>query len=234
MKLKAKKRDVTGKAVKNLRGEGSLPAVVYGPSTKSQNILLDGKEFNQLEKEVEGSAIFDLEIDGEKKPVKVLIKEVQSDPVADQVLHVSLFQIDPGKEITIPVSIEIRGESPAVKNNIGFLVNPVTEIMVRCLPKDIPEKLVVDVSNLIEIGNSIKVDEIQLDENVKYSSKVDQKTSLVYIAPPQKEIVEEVVEEVDEEAEEVEGEEVEGEEGEEPKAEGEEKEVEPKEEKTEA
>ena len=129
-------------------------------------------------------------------------------------IHFSLFELDLEKPITTEVPIITKGRSKAVEEKVGFLVTPIESLEVRCLPSKLPPELVIDISNLNEIGDSISVGNLTLPEDVELGGGVTETTTLAYIAPPQKEIVEEEKEEVVsvEEAEEVgEGEEVEGE-----------------------
>lgn len=191
MKISAKKRDVTGKKVKNLRKENLVPASVYGPKRKPENISLDPKEFKHVQ-EVSGSKLIELEVEGEKS-TKVIIKEVQEDPIRDQYLHVSLYEVDPTAKLTTNINIVVEGFAPAVKNNIGVLVSSLNMILVRCLPKDIPSDFIVDVSNLAEIGDSILVSDLKLPEGVELANPEIASLAIINIAPPQKEIVEEVV-----------------------------------------
>ncbi|MBN1331533.1 50S ribosomal protein L25 [Candidatus Dojkabacteria bacterium] len=209
MKLNAKKRELKGKKVKTLREEGMVPAVIYGAKRDSEDLVLDLKEFHQVYIDAGENKLINLEIE-KGKPALVLIKEVQKDFLRDQFLHVSFYEVDQNTKLTAQVPIELTGISMAVKNNIGFLVNPMDEVTLRCFPKDIPELIKISIDDLNEIGDSITLKDVELPENVEFLSTADLTTAIAYIAPPQKEIVEE---EVVEEAEGEEG--AEGEKGEE-------------------
>lgn len=212
MKIVVKKRKIKGRKIKNLRKEGVLPGVIYGPKKKSLNIELDLGAFENIFRKVGCSKFVDIEVEGESKTLKVLIREVQYEPVSGQVIHVSFFELDFAKPITTAIPIEVRGESGAVKDSIGFLVTPVESLEVRCLPEKLPEKLVVDISSLDAIGDTISISDLELPEGVKLTSDIAENLTLAYIAPPQKEIVEEEKEEEVGEEDEEAGEE--GEEGE--------------------
>ncbi|MBN2015439.1 50S ribosomal protein L25 [Candidatus Dojkabacteria bacterium] len=233
MKFAVQKRNVLRKKVKDLLNSGEIPGVIYGPKRKqSLNIQFDAVTFEKIFKDVGYSKLMDLEIEGEKDTKKVIIREVQHDPVKDNVIHVSFYELDLTKPMTTDVPVETTGQSMAVVESVGFLVVPFDTLEVRCLPDKLPEKLVIDISNLNEIGDNVPISDLKLPEGVELTSEVDEHATLAYIAPPQKEIVEEV-EEVEEEGEEAEeGEEGEVAEGEE--AEGEEKEGEEKKGKEEA
>lgn len=225
MKIKVQKRSHVGRKVKNLFEENLIPAVVYGPKRKSLNIQIPRKEVNWIYEHAGHSKLIDMEIEGEDKATKVLIREAQFDPVTDRMKHISFFELDMTKPITTDIPLVTKGESKAVKENIGFLVTPMETLLVRCLPENLPPFFEIDISSLNEIGDSILVSDLSIPEGVELDSEVSENASIAYIAPPQKEIIEEEpeVEEEEGEEEKEEGEEEgEGEEGE-AEEEGEEK-----------
>jgi large subunit ribosomal protein L25 len=193
MLLKVNNREVTGRKVKNLRNSGLVPASIYGPEIKAFNVSIDSKEFKKVFKEAGYSTLIDLDVEGSKK-VKALVKEVQYDPVAEKFVHVSLYQVNMNKEISAEVPIHIKGEAPAVKNNIGLLVTPVSTIYVTCLPANLPSHLEIDVSNLNEIGDSIQISDIKLPEGVELDTDEAPETVLANISAPQKSIEQEEAE----------------------------------------
>lgn len=186
MKLQANKREITGKKVKNLRGNGVVPASVFGPTKKSENIQFDKKEFIKLFKNVGYNNFFDLEIEGER-PVKVLVKEIQKHPVTDSLISVGLYQVDETRKLTVEVPVEFVGEAPAVKLNLGFLITQMDAVAVHCLPKDLPGIFTLDISKLENPGDAISVGDIQLPENVDLDSDMDPTSAIVYIGTAQKE-----------------------------------------------
>lgn len=194
MKLKADKRDIVGKKVKTLRNEGKLPAAVCGPLKESESIVIDAKEFSKLFDEVGYNKFIDLEIPGEKKPAKVLIKEIQMDRLKDEYISVSFYQVDEDRKITVEVPIELEGEAPAVKRNKGFLVQNMYSVPLYCLPKDVPGEFTVNIEGLAETGDFIALETLELNEGVEFATGVNPRMSMVYIAARQKEIV---VEETD-------------------------------------
>jgi large subunit ribosomal protein L25 len=195
MKIKLNKREVVGKKAKNLRAQNMVPANIYGPSRESVNVSIVPKEFRQAFQEAGYNRLVDAEIEGEAKNVKVLFKEVQMDPVKDTPIHVSFYQVDMNKPINTSVPVVIEGVSPAVKNNLGLLVNPFDALKIACLPSDIPEKFVIDVNKLENVGDSVHINDLVLPEGVKWDSGVDERAAVAYIAAPQKTIEEEEAEE---------------------------------------
>ncbi len=185
MKLTAKKREITGKKVKNLRAQGIVPATIYGPKRVSENIQIDRKEASAVFKQVAFNKFFTVEIDGEK-PVKALFKEVTIHPLKSEVLNIGFYQIDEDSKITVEVPIHFTGEAPAVKQNLGFLVTSMDTVAVHCYPKDLPDNFEIDLSTLENVGDSVQVATITLPAEVEFDASVDVNAALVYIAAAQK------------------------------------------------
>ncbi|MBD3362475.1 50S ribosomal protein L25 [Candidatus Dojkabacteria bacterium] len=221
MKLVLKKREVLGRKVKTLRNQNILPGSIYGPERDPTNIIVDASDFNKVFQKTGFSQLIDFKIEGSKNGEgKMLIKEVQIHPLKDIPMHVSFYQVDMGQNIKAEIPLAFEGEAPAARKNIGVFVSPISELEVSCIPSNLPEKFVIDITELEEVGDSIHVEEIKLPEGVEFTHNVPENLVIAYIAPPQKKIVEEVVEKPaeDEELEEL----VEGEEGVEGEGEGEE------------
>src|SRR3990172_9674973 len=187
MLLKVNNRVVTGRKVKNLRQQGMLPASVYGPEIKARNIVLDLKDFKKVFKEAGYSTLLDLEYADNKK-AKALVKEVQYDPVKEEYLHVSLYQVNMKKEIAAEVPLRVVGEALAVKNNLGLLLTPVSTIYVHCLPANLPPYLEVDVSKFDNIGDSVQISDLKLPEGVELDPEESPESVVAYISAPQKSI----------------------------------------------
>lgn len=210
MKISLLKREKKDGRPKQIIKKGLIPGVVYGPEREPLDVKIDVGEFKKLYDQVGHSTMIDAEIEGESKIGKVLIREVQLHPVRDVPIHVSFYELDLTKHITAEIPVVTEGKAPAVTSNIGFLVTPINELEVRCLPDKLPKNIVIDITKLEAIGDSISVEDITLPEGVEFAADVTGGTTLAYIAPPQKEIVEEVP---------VEAEAAEGEEGEKPEGE---------------
>ncbi|GAB4283928.1 MAG: hypothetical protein Kow0081_0800 [Candidatus Dojkabacteria bacterium] len=193
MKLKAQERSLTGKKVKHLRKSAKVPGSVYGPGREPQNIQVDEKELKTLFNKVGYSKFVDLEIEG-GKAVKVLIKEINFHPIKDNIVDVSLYAVDESRKLTAEVPVEITGESPAVKQKLGFLVQQLESIKVHCLPKDLPNTFEISASKLETAADTILVSDIQLPDGVELDSSMDPNSAIVYIATAQKEIVDEEAE----------------------------------------
>ncbi len=224
--IKANKRENFGKnASRRLRREGMIPAVIYGARKETVSLNLKKQEiFKVLRAETGENTIFQISFDSEMRDA--MIKELQRDPVTDEILHADFIQITMDKTIRIPVPVITVGEAVGVKTEGGFVDLMTREVELECLPKDIPENIEVDISDL-HLHQSFKVEDIAPLEGVEILSAPD--TILVLVEAPSKE--EEI--EVEEEEEEVITEEEEPEVIKREKAVGEEKKGEEKEEKEE-
>lgn len=206
-KLKVEKRKMAGRKVKKLRQEGILPANIYGKKIKSQAVQLDLKSFLPIFKEVGETGVVNLQLKGETKVRPVLIHNVQFDPVADQPLHADFYQVSLKEKVTAEIPIELVGESPAVRDKLGILIQPLSEVEVEALPTDLPDKFELDIGQLKAVDDAVTVGDLKVSRGVKILTGA--KEILAKIEPPAKE--EEVVPPAEEEAakeEEAEGEEV--------------------------
>lgn len=190
-KLKAEKRTLTGRKVKQLRKAGTLPANIYGKHIESVSIQVPTKDFIKLFAEVGETGLISLELGTETRPV--LVHEVSREPVMDEPIHVDFLQVNLKEKVTATVPIEFEGESPAEKEGTGIVVPQMREIEVEALPTDLPDHITVDVSTLTQEGDSITVAQLKVDRD-KIELKVeDQEQIVVSITAPAKEEVVEVV-----------------------------------------
>ena len=185
--LKAQKRKVVGRKVKTLRQKGLLPANLYGKKIASQALELTLSDFQKASEKAGTTGVIELQIGTQTIPT--LIRNVQHHPVTDQPLHVDFYKVDLAQKVTAQVPIVLIGEAPAVEQKIGLLIHPITEIEVEALPKDLPDKIEVDVSNLKEIDNVICVKDLKIDTK-KIKILTDLNQAVAQIQPPQKEEVE--------------------------------------------
>src|SRR5882724_7423659 len=163
VKLKAEPRSATGRsAARRLKARGIVPAVVYGGKEKSQPLQVSARDINAMLSHASGENILvELEIAGEKATRTALLQEVQHSPVGGDVLHVDFHAISMDEKIQADVPLEPLG----VKNFGGLLEQNLRVLAIECLPRDLPDKITVDVSEL-NIGNSIHVRDIKLPSGV--------------------------------------------------------------------
>ncbi|MCD8138536.1 MAG: 50S ribosomal protein L25 [Planctomycetaceae bacterium] len=162
--LKAAKREGTGKYVSfNLRKEGRIPGVIYGKGmTENINVSVVLKEFLQLLKANE--RIIDLDIDG--KTTHVLLKAVQHGTYDHEILHADFRAISDNEEVEIVLEIELHGEAPGAKVG-GMIEQNLHQVTARCMPKNMPEKVMLDISNL-NMGDILYVADLPELPGVKY------------------------------------------------------------------
>lgn len=164
--LSAKIRKIIGKKVKTLRAKDLIPAIVYGRGIKPIPLTVSAKEFEKIYKQAGETDLIELKID-DKKPVNVLIHDVQFHPLTDKIIHVDFYQIKKGEKIAVNVKINLIGQAPAVREKDGILVPQIDELEIECLPQDIPHSIEVDVSNLKEIGDLIRVKDLNISKKLK-------------------------------------------------------------------
>jgi large subunit ribosomal protein L25 len=168
-KLTAQTRSELGRnAVKKLKQNGIVPAVIYGAKEQPQVLQLVEREISTLLSHARGENILvDLEItgNGQTQNRMALIQEVQHATLGGRVLHVDFHAVNQNEKLTASVPIEPVGESNGVKNFGGLLEQSLRELEIECLPQDLPELITVDVSAL-NLGDSLHVKEIILPAGV--------------------------------------------------------------------
>jgi large subunit ribosomal protein L25 len=212
-KITFQKREIQGKKSKKLYEEGFIPAVVYNSKGESRNIQITSSEAVKITKEATSTTILDADLDG--KILKVLVKEIDVNPLTEQIRHIAFFEIDESKEMVFTIPFEIVGVSPAVKNNLGILVDVLNSIDVRCKLSALVPFIEIDVTKLEHPGQSISVNEINIPEGMALVNDELATATIVTITELQEEVIIEP-----EVVEGEEGEGVEGEEGEEGTNEG--------------
>lgn len=203
-KLQLEKREILGKKVRHLRKDGLTPTVVYNSKGESINVSMSNSDADWLSRNTTSTTILETQL--EKDSFKTLVKELSINPVTDEINHVSLFRIDESAPMVFTVPFNIVGISPAVKNNLGVLVNVLDGIDIRCKLSDLKPSIDIDISKLDSVGQTINVDDIQLPNGMSLINDEQAKATIVTITEIQK--VEEVI------VTPVEGEVEEGEEGE--------------------
>lgn len=182
--LKANRRTVIGKQVNALRRQGKLPAVLYGRHIEATPILLDQKEASRQLEKISSSALIVVDVDGER--YYALVRERQRNPMLGSLRHVDFQAVLLTEKVRAKVAIRIIGESPAVETYFGILVTGLEELEVECLPRDLPERVDCDISNLAEIGDSVYVRDLSLPKGVSILDNPDE--LVVVITAPVSEV----------------------------------------------
>lgn len=162
--LKAEKRTVSGKKVKQLRKDGILPANIYGKNIESEQVQLPLKEFNAIFKIVHETGLVDLELDGKVHPV--LIHNVQVHPMTYEPIHADFFQVNMKEKVKTSIPLVTVGEPKAVTDKLGVLLQTLSEVEIEALPADLPENIEVNVENLAAVDDSITLEQVSIPNDV--------------------------------------------------------------------
>ena len=190
--IQAEKRTVIGKQVRALRREGKLPAVIYGHHVDPVSIVLDAHDASKTLAKASSSTLVTIELEGKQYPT--LVRERQLDFIRNSLIHVDFLAVSMTEKLTASVGVHIEGEAPAVKEFGAILVTNLTELEVECLATDLPERFVVDVSGLAEIGDGVYVKDLAVPANVEILTDPEE---MIVVATAM------AAEEVEEEAEEL-------------------------------
>lgn len=190
--LHATRRTVLGKQVGQLRRQGKLPAIMYGHNIEPTPISMDLHTSSQILDRLTASSLITIELDGIENAA--LVREKQRDYIRGTLIHIDFQIVSLTEKLRATVSIVLSGLSPAVKDFNGVVVSGLDEIEVECLPQDLPERIVVDISNLRKIGDGIYVRDLVVAENVEILENSDEMIVIVTAtAAEEEEVVEEAV-----------------------------------------
>jgi len=164
-------RENTGKgAARKERQRGFIPAVLYG--IKGNKILtVKAKDFEKMFEEIGEHSIINLNIDNKDK-AEVIVKDFQLDPVTKHVIHIDFLEFEKGKALKTEVPIRVTGDSAGVTKG-GILETFLRDLEIECLPKDIPDSVEIDVTDM-EIGDSIHARDISVDDKIKVLTNPEQ------------------------------------------------------------
>jgi large subunit ribosomal protein L25 len=167
VKLRAEPRTSVGRsAVRKLKARGIIPAVIYGSKDKPQPLQVTARDIDALMSHASGeNVLVELEIAGEKSTRTALVQEVQHSPVSGDIRHVDFHAISMDETIQAEIPLEPVGIANGVKNFGGLLEQSLRALTIECLPRDLPDRITVDISAL-NIGDSIHVRDIRLPSGV--------------------------------------------------------------------
>lgn len=197
VRLEAQKREASGKgAARGMRRAGHIPGVLYGRKNEVIPIQIDTRGFQDFLQNYGENAFINLEI-ADHGTENVMVKEIQRDPVSNQLLHTDLLRISMDEPITAAATIVLVGSAPGIQEG-GILEFPHRQLTLHCLPTVLPEEIEVDISEL-GIDDRLSVEDISLSEDIEILD--DPHTRIVAVVPPR--VEEEPTEEEDLEGEEV-------------------------------
>lgn len=169
LSLNVAARAQTGRSSsRRLRKVNQVPAILYGKHTSPEKLSVDGPELIRLLKAVGGRSLI-IELNRKDNADKALsfLQEVQRDPLTDRFLHVDLREVKSDEKFEIRVPVQIVGEAEGVKKGGGVLEVATHQIRIRCLAKDLPESIPVDVTEL-KVGETIKISQLKAVGGVEF------------------------------------------------------------------
>ena len=174
--LAARSRESKGSPeARRIRRAGRIPGVLYGRSGKAISLDLDALELTNRVRTISESTILKIEIDG--KPYDAFVKDTQWNILDGKILHVDFYEVESGVLLRARVTIHLKGNPVGVREG-GVLESPVHEIEVECMPADLPERIIVDISDL-GVNQAIHVRDLPLSDAIRVLSGADQVVALV-------------------------------------------------------
>jgi large subunit ribosomal protein L25 len=184
---------------RRIRAKGKVPGNVYGLDLSPYSISVDPRRVEEVLQLGTGrNTILRLALAGASETRDVMLRELQRDPVSDELIHIDFVRVDPEKEVTVSVPVNLVGTPLGVKNEGGIMDFVQRRVEVSCLPFAIPERLDLDVSEL-HLNQNVSVKDLQVGEGVAVLDDGD--TILAVVAQTRAEVAEEAVAEGEEEAE---------------------------------
>ena len=189
--IKAEKRTLKGKQVSQLRRAGILPGVIYGHKIESQAIQMDRHTVSQQMSRITPTTLVTVDVDGNK--IKAFVRDRQRDVLHGVLTHLDFLAISMTEKMRASVALELTGEAPVLDDAIYLLNQNLNELEIECLPQDMPERVMVDVSGIKTPEDTITVADLDLGENVAIlTDNTEVIVSVSYIAAEETEEVAEV------------------------------------------
>jgi len=179
--LTATRRSVIGKQVRALRREGKLPGVIYGHRFDPLAITMDLRDASRSLAGLAPSALVTVAVDGETH--LSLVREKQRDKITGILKHVDFLAVSMKEKLRTKVFVSLVGVAPAIKTYNAIQVAGADELEVECLPQDLPERIEVDLSELLEIGSAIYIRDLNVSDKVKILTDPD--TMIVLLTAPE-------------------------------------------------
>lgn len=166
VELRAESRQVTGKKVRHLRSRALIPAVMYGPDTPITNIQANERDLVKVLSQAGETALITMFLDDGPNPTTVLARDVQHDALSGKLLHVDFYQVRLTEMVRTTPRLEFVGEAPVVQSAHAVLIHNMNSIDVECLPTDLVDTIVVDLSGLTSLDQGILVRDLPVPPGV--------------------------------------------------------------------
>ncbi|OGN04900.1 MAG: hypothetical protein A2746_02230 [Candidatus Yanofskybacteria bacterium RIFCSPHIGHO2_01_FULL_44_22] len=177
IELSAEKREVSGSAVKKLRRDGYLPAVLYGKGQESLPLQVMAADFKKIFKLAGESTLIYVNVGSQSYPT--IIHDVAQDPVSDEIIHADFYKVRLDEKIKAMIPVIFEGESPAVKDSGGILVRNINELEAEGLPQNLPHQITIDIAALKDIGAQVLVKDIVLENDIRLTAAGDEIVAVV-------------------------------------------------------
>lgn len=175
-------RSVIGKATRQLRRAGLIPANIFGHGESPQAVQLEALAFENLRRNHHATGMISLQIEGEKRAQTALIRHVQRDPLSDKVLHIDFLRVSMRDRVTVKVPLRLEGTAPGVKVEGGTLLHLLDALEVECAAGDIVDALEVEITSLEHLDDILHAADVKLPAN--FTLVTDPAEPIVKIAPP--------------------------------------------------
>ncbi|MFA6908483.1 MAG: 50S ribosomal protein L25 [Patescibacteria group bacterium] len=183
--LEAQKRTEKEKTLAALRKSGFIPAIVYGHDREQATMLsISYPVFERMYKKAGHSSLIDLQVT-DSQPVKVLIQQVQTDPLTGKFIHIDFHQVKLSEKLEVDILLNYIGESKAVKELGGVLVKTLDHVHAECLAKDLVHEIDFDISSLQSFEDAIRVSDLHVPAGVTIKQNADEVVATVQ--PPRSE-----------------------------------------------
>ncbi len=180
LQLKATTRTVSGKAVKKLRTEGIIPAIVYGHNQPNVMIQVNNQEFAKTYQSAGRGSLINLEIDA-IKPLSVMIQGITRHYLSDDVEHIDFYAVKMSEMVTTTVPLHFTGQAPAVKALGGTFVKNKDHVTIKCLPGALVKELSISIDGLATFDDVIRVSSISVPEGITI---VEQAADIIAMVEP--------------------------------------------------
>jgi large subunit ribosomal protein L25 len=179
--IKVNERNVLGKQVGQLRRAGLIPAVLYGRHVSAISLSAPRRQFEEMVKKAGSTRLIKVYVDDVPTPRNVLLRGVQRDCISGTLLHVDLYEVSMTDKIHTFIPIVLTGKAPAVDLGKGVMVRGLDRVEVECLPGDLVSELLVDISVLAEVHDSVTVANLKVSAAIALLADSDE--MIVTIAP---------------------------------------------------
>jgi large subunit ribosomal protein L25 len=172
--LQAEPRTITGKAVRHLRQQGLLPANLTGNTMTPLALQVRTADVDRMLKAFGRTTVIQLTIASLAAPRTAMLGSVQRDPISGAIKHLDFILVDMTQKMHASITLHIVGESPAVKNNTGILLQLMNQIEVEALPDDLPKAIEIEIAGLVNVDDAIYVRDLSLPASVVVLADADE------------------------------------------------------------